>query len=400
MIKSIELKNFESHKHTTLNFSNGLNAIIGSGDNGKSGIIRAIGWVLYNKPDGEGYISHWNLTKTGKIKGETSVTITTDKGWVKRCKSKNDNYYSINGEEYRAFGRNVPEEVADFLNLSDVNVQSQFSNHFLLSSSDSDVAKQLNQIAKLEKIDTSLQKANSFIRTTKSKQKHLQEDTKKLEETLKTYEGIDELDEGLAYIEFKLERRDKLQSSIERLTNITSEIVRLTSEISLLPDVDKVSKDLQKLTSSETTTTSLTRNISKVTSLIGNIVNTEKTLANIPNTDFIESSINQVLSTKQNCITIQTELTKLTNITNSITEYRKLLIPIKNTINSTEKTLNRLPNTDIIVNSLARLRSLRDSVIETETAISNATETVTTLKSNYKEILGDTCPLCGGTIHE
>ncbi|HAA42512.1 MAG TPA: chromosome segregation protein SMC, partial [Ruminiclostridium sp.] len=55
-IEEIIIENFQSHKNTKITFKDGLNVIIGASDHGKSAIIRAIKWVLYNEPRGSDYI--------------------------------------------------------------------------------------------------------------------------------------------------------------------------------------------------------------------------------------------------------------------------------------------------------------------------------------------------------
>ncbi|MCK9524299.1 MAG: AAA family ATPase, partial [Limnochordia bacterium] len=39
MIEKLTLKNFQSHKHSELEFAPGLNAIIGQSDSGKSALL-------------------------------------------------------------------------------------------------------------------------------------------------------------------------------------------------------------------------------------------------------------------------------------------------------------------------------------------------------------------------
>lgn len=52
MIKSIELKNIQSHENTRLDFDKGINVIVGSSNNGKSAILRGLYWARYNRPLG------------------------------------------------------------------------------------------------------------------------------------------------------------------------------------------------------------------------------------------------------------------------------------------------------------------------------------------------------------
>ena len=47
-IKKIELHNFQSHEYTEMEFDRGLNVILGNSDVGKTAILRAIKWALYN----------------------------------------------------------------------------------------------------------------------------------------------------------------------------------------------------------------------------------------------------------------------------------------------------------------------------------------------------------------
>lgn len=55
-IKSVELKNFQSHEDTRVEFSDGFNIILGESRQGKTSIMRAIRWVLENKPTGNAMI--------------------------------------------------------------------------------------------------------------------------------------------------------------------------------------------------------------------------------------------------------------------------------------------------------------------------------------------------------
>ena len=55
-IKRVTLENFQSHKHSVIDFDEQLNVIVGPSDSGKSAIIRGIKWVLYNEPTGDYFI--------------------------------------------------------------------------------------------------------------------------------------------------------------------------------------------------------------------------------------------------------------------------------------------------------------------------------------------------------
>lgn len=154
MIKRIELRNFQRHEQLTVCPADGVTVIVGPSHAGKSAIMRAINWVVFNKPAGASFIRHGSES--------ASVAIETDKGTVTRTKStKGKNEYRIDlpGHDpiiLTGFGQNVPSSVVDFFELEEINFQPQMSLPFLICSSGGEVSRKLNQIANLDKIDTTL----------------------------------------------------------------------------------------------------------------------------------------------------------------------------------------------------------------------------------------------------
>lgn len=48
-IKSIIIKNFQSHANTELELCDGVNVILGNSDVGKTAILRALGWIFLDR---------------------------------------------------------------------------------------------------------------------------------------------------------------------------------------------------------------------------------------------------------------------------------------------------------------------------------------------------------------
>lgn len=171
MLQNITLKNFQGHKHTDLSFVPGINAIVGSSDNGKTSILRAIRWAYNNRPLGDDFVSHWNITEKGKLLGESATTLVFNCGGLTRIKNPTRNGYTIGDIELGAIGTDVPEEVTTLFNMTDLNFQDQDDRPFLISESAGDVAKYLNKLVKLDKIDVVLaeiasrKKANKALHT-------------------------------------------------------------------------------------------------------------------------------------------------------------------------------------------------------------------------------------------
>ena len=63
MIKSLKIENFQSHKDSYLEFSNGINIISGKSNNGKTAILRALNWVITNRPQGIAFKSTFSDKK-------------------------------------------------------------------------------------------------------------------------------------------------------------------------------------------------------------------------------------------------------------------------------------------------------------------------------------------------
>jgi len=157
MISEIILKNFQVHRHLVVDFDPAITTIIGPSDHGKSTILRALRWVCLNQPAGNDFLRHGSKT--------VSVTLTIGESTLTRSWDGMENVYELNGVFYKAFGRDVPEPVANFLRMSKVNFQGQDDGIFWLSETAGEVSRQLNQIVNLELIDETMKRIGSMLRT-------------------------------------------------------------------------------------------------------------------------------------------------------------------------------------------------------------------------------------------
>ena len=214
MIQSLNIKNFQSHKETTLDFHPGVNVILGATDSGKTSIIRSLRWLIWNRPGGDDFRSDWG--------GETSVEIITDNQSIRRSKDK-ENLYEIGAvksqdyKELKAFGTKVPEEIQQLLNIDDTNLQKQFDSPFLISATPGEVAAYFNQIAHLERIDSSVSYANSRILKLNSTLTTNKEDIKTWQEELEQYRYIDKFEIDLEELEHQVSSQTQRISSQNRL---------------------------------------------------------------------------------------------------------------------------------------------------------------------------------------
>ncbi len=118
MFRSLRLKDFQKHRDITVEFDPEITTITGESDAGKSSIVRALYWVVFNRPIGDWMIRHNQKGVRGKL-------VTTD-GTIVRRRGKSHNYYLKDGEKYVAFGPGkVPDDIAEILKVGLVNFQMQ-----------------------------------------------------------------------------------------------------------------------------------------------------------------------------------------------------------------------------------------------------------------------------------
>ena len=218
MIKSIELKNIQSHENTKIEFDKGINCIVGSSNNGKSAILRGLYWVKYNRPLGiDTLASHWALNEKGDLKDAISVKIENDYGTVIRQRTKTDNQYIVNDKVLSVVKSDVPQEVESVLKLSDTNIQRQLDEPFLLSSTSGEVAKYFNQVVRLDIIDKVLTNAESTRRKTKQEIEHTENQIKDYESKLESFGWLDSVEKLLQKYDRVKSKNDELQETINKL---------------------------------------------------------------------------------------------------------------------------------------------------------------------------------------
>jgi DNA repair protein SbcC/Rad50 len=347
MIKQLVLQNFQSHKDTELNFSDGVNIIVGPSDSGKSAILRAIKLLVWNRPSGNEMRSTWG--------GKTSVEIFTDDVHIVRVKDKEE-IYILGDQHFKAFRTDVPKEIQDALNLSEINLQQQLDSPFLLSLSPGQVAQHFNSIAKLDQIDTGLFNINKAIRELEGQNKYKQIDLDNKKEELVKYEHIEKLEAEIEVLEQMQNQLRSLQNSKQVIDSKIYDYKQADSFIRqhkvLLADEDKVN-DLLAL-------------IEKKNKLIESQRNLKRNIKEL-------SSIAQKIKQEQEYIQDEPLVTAL------LTQY-KTLKPLNEAFFSLSKLIKR-------INYIKGL-------------IQQEQQNLTTLESKFHKLMPDICPLCGQSIKQ
>ena len=229
MIKSLVLKNFQSHKSSTLVFNPGVNVIVGSTDSGKTAILRALRLLIENRPSGDEFLSTWG--------GIMELILETEEYYITRVKGKKDNAYFLDEQEFVAFGKGVPEEIVKALNINEINLQRQLDSPFLLTSSPGEVAAHFNKVARLDQIDESVHKINKWIRDIESKILHNTAQVESWDEKLKEYAYLEKFEAEVEVSEDMEKKRNKLASDKSTINIMLNTIEERTQQIEELDDI-------------------------------------------------------------------------------------------------------------------------------------------------------------------
>jgi len=279
VIKSLYILNFQSHEKSKFDFVDGVNVIVGISDSGKTASLRALNWLSKNRPSGDSMRSTWG--------GDTNVIIETENGYVRRVRGKEDFYeLKIHGRKslvFKAFRTDVPKEIIDFLNLNELNLQSQLDAPFLLSDTPGGVAQFFNKIAKLEKIDIGISNVNSAIRNIEGEIKYKSAELLKQEQLLKDFDYLDDMEKDVKHLEklndvLEITVTDKanLQYLHKSIDNSIAGIEYYSEILSLEDDVTAIEKNMNAVAEIQTKQIKIKRLTESVKNLEEEIKSKEK----------------------------------------------------------------------------------------------------------------------------
>ncbi|MGO1367951.1 MAG: AAA family ATPase [Senegalia sp. (in: firmicutes)] len=375
-ITNVEINNFQSHKNTNIDFVNGLNVIVGPSDQGKTAIIRAIKWVLYNDPMGTFFIRH-------KEK-EASVILTFNTGEkVQRLRSNTKNLYIYidkdnNEEIYEGFGHNVPVDIIEKINIrkifldskesNSINIGEQLEGPFLLSEKNSTRANAIGRLVGVHVVDKAVQNTMKDIRNLNSSNKSLIEDIDLLETKLKDYSYLDDLEATIIQLE-------TLQDIISYKENLLKILIDIQKKYNENDKLLIYYKDIYSKLLNLETINNISLEIENKTSNRNILVKSRSKISNI-NQDINE---NQYIISNTKNINLSTEISN--DLEEKIYKYKNLIYKNK----KYKDNSNIIKNTNMIKDSFKYnddLKIIFDKLINKN----NELDRLRKLKSNYTNI--------------
>ena len=240
-IDYVNVTNFQIWKDVTLELED-FNVIKGSSNSGKSSLVRAINMVLNND---------WH--KSWLRQGEKDSTVKihfTDGTFIKRTRgSQNLVEIKLNDKDsntWSGFGNIYPEEVLNFLSISEENCSYQFDQHFFLSLTPTKRALTFGSFSDLQKIDEIINLVQKEIRDGDKILKSYDLEIERLEEDLNK---TDEILKIKPAVEILLEIND-FTNSIENVISYKKRIGKIDELLdcfTLMDEIDEYHKEYESL---------------------------------------------------------------------------------------------------------------------------------------------------------
>lgn len=369
LIKSLRLINFQSHKDTKIDFDEGLTVILGQTDQGKSAIIRALKWVLYNEPRGTDFImAGCKLCRVSLEMDDGSVIIREREGQRNR-------YILIqNGKEevFEGFGNTVPLEIArahgipkiriDKDAASAVNLAEQLEPPFLISESGGNRAKALGRLVGIHIIDAAQRTVLKDITNAKQNFESIQKDIESLNSQLESYKDIGELQIRISSLQDILKKLKETRAIFSILMKSRQELGELDSEIEKNMDIIKKLDFIDKVEQNITFLDALSvkyRYLKELSiKLAQNRQNEEielhiiENMRNLPNVEEIYSYTQSLALRLSSLVKLNTSFAKITNDLNAmmrlkqrtenIFEAEEILPELEKVVESKRKLLSTL----------------------------------------------------------
>lgn len=393
---SISIKNFRSYKDVRVEFHPGLNVVIGDNDVGKSNLRRAMEWVINNRPTGDGNLPlYWD--------GDPSVLLNIGNKIVGRHKSKSENLYTLTHDdgtedEFRAFGQNVPETIKEHLNMSPLNIDSQWDTFFLLDKSPGDVARHYNELVNLEIIDRAIKNIASTLKAERAALKIQQElEIRKIEE-LKGFDWLPDAEKGL----IELERLDNY------LRKLNSDWSNLSESIEKLERLERTGRNLSEVVGHDGSLRFLLNEREEIETLENKHENLTMTIQNLESLAVRHEKLKEIIQYRNETDSLIRQSDRIAEISENENElmacierlecYRESEKRPEDIIGHADKADRLLILNGEIEDGITEYNFLQDSIERWGGLIRKhevSKKKLKELEREFVESMPDQCPLCG-----
>ena len=414
----VQLSNVGIIKDCNLEFTPGINLIIGSSGSGKSTLMRCIYNTAMN-----------GFSDSDVAFGKSSMTVTIENNgniiqYHRNPKAKGEkSYYIVNGETYSKIGRQPVQAVTDAFNIGDVEINGekvnfncnlQFATPFLILGSQSTLYNVLTyrstfDIASInDYYNADLRTNHNEINANNKLKSQLQSNLESLQIQEKQLKPIEDIYSNYITYKHNLEKLNDIksvQSKLECINDLSDKIVKLESLLSSINNAMKYTKSLYDIRTYNDT-----------------VNNHSKIIVMIDKSNLLIESYNNVLSDIQRLAS----LNKYKSLLDQSNDMMNSIQMLNNIIYSSQQYMNKesfitditrlklwLKNNDKcnkIINELDKCNNINMNIIDDLCIIDDKLKQMNKVNHHINDLDDkcqavnnelckfDVCPLCGSHL--
>lgn len=414
----VQLSNVGIIKDCDLEFTPGINLIIGNSGSGKSTLMRCIYNTAMN-----------GFSDSDVAFGKSSMTVTIENNgnvvqYHRNPKAKGEkSYYIVNGETYSKIGRQPVQAVTDAFNIGDVEINGekvnfncnlQFATPFLILGSQSTLYNVLTyrstfDIASInDYYNTDLRTNHNEINANNKLKAQLQSNLESLQIQEKQLKPIEDIYSNYITYKHNLEKLNdikSLQSRLECINDLSDKIAKIESLLSSINNAMKYTKSLYDIRTYNDTVNNHSKIIVMIDKSILLIESYNKVLNDIQRL----ASLNKYKSLLDQSNDMMNNIQILNNILDSSQQYMNKESFITG-ITRLKLLLKNNDKCNKIINELDKCKHINMNIIDDLCIIDDKLKQmnkvnhhINDLDDKYQAVNNelckfDVCPLCGNHL--
>ena len=414
----VQLSNVGIIKDCNLEFTPGINLIIGSSGSGKSTLMRCIYNTAMN-----------GFSDSDVAFGKSSMTVTIENNgniiqYHRNPKAKGEkSYYIVNGETYSKIGRQPVQAVTDAFNIGDVEINGekvnfncnlQFATPFLILGSQSTLYNVLTyrstfDIASInDYYNADLRTNHNEINANNKLKAQLQSNLESLQTQEKQLKPIEDIYSNYITYKHNLEKLNdikSLQSRLECINDLSDKIVKLESLLSSINNAMKYTKSLYDIRTYNDTVNNHSKIIVMIDksnlliALYNNVLSDIQRLASLNKYKSLLDQSNDMMNSIQMLNNIIYSSQQYMNKESFITDITRLKLWLKNN-DKCNKIINELDKcNNINMNIIDDLCIIDDKLKQMNKVNHHINDLDDKCQAVNNELHKfDVCPLCGSHL--
>ena len=414
----VQLSNVGIIKDCNLEFTPGINLIIGSSGSGKSTLMRCIYNIAMN-----------GFSDSDVAFGKSSMTVTIENNgniiqYHRNPKAKGEkSYYIVNGETYSKIGRQPVQAVTDAFNIGDVEINGekvnfncnlQFATPFLILGSQSTLYNVLTyrstfDIASInDYYNADLRTNHNEINANNKLKSQLQSNLESLQIQEKQLKPIEDIYSNYITYKHNLEKLNDIksvQSRLECINDLSDKIIKLESLLSSINNAMKYTKSLYDIRTYNDTVNNHSKIIVMIDksnlliALYNNVLSDIQRLASLNKYKSLLDQSNDMMNSIQMLNNIIYSSQQYMNKESFITDITRLKLWLKNN-DKCNKIINELDKcNNINMNIIDDLCIIDDKLKQMNKVNHHINDLDDKCQAVNNELHKfDVCPLCGSHL--